>query len=182
MIESYLSTPGHCEKCQAGTFSVTSVDVWVETCDPCPAGTFAPTEGSAQCFQCEVNQFAGNEGLSQCTSCPTGKYTNGHRGSHQCKTCDAMYVGSPNCTVPVMGIIVGLTSVIVILVVTYFVRRKFEYDRKVKQKLRAELLRQRTSRDISLVQFHTLTYHTKKRVPLKQRLKKNRCTCQGEDD
>jgi len=55
-----------------------------------------------------------------------------------------------------MGILLGVISLIVILVVTYLVRRKFEKDRKARDKLRRELLRQRAlvkvkTTDISLL-------------------------------
>ena len=45
---------------------------------------------------------------------------------------------------PVLGISIGIISLLVIFIVTYLVRRKFEKDRKARDKLRRELLRQRT--------------------------------------
>lgn len=72
-----------------------------------------------------------------------GRYTNGHRGAITCSVCDAMYIGSSDCSVPIMGLIIIFTSLIVIFIVTFFVRRKFEHDKKVKRKLRTELIRHR---------------------------------------
>lgn len=107
------------------------------------SGTFSSSIGVSECLQCDVNQYSPNPGASECLTCPSGRYTNGIRGAETCRTCDVMYIGSSTCSVPVLGIIIGLVSVLVVLIVAFLVRRRFEHDRKAKEKLRVELIRQR---------------------------------------
>ena len=172
VITSYLSPSGHCIACEPGTFSLAITGEWIESCEVCPAGYFSQTEGSSTCFQCEENQYSQNEGSSSCSDCPTGRYTAGNRAAQHCRACDVAYLGSPDCTVPVMGILLGVISLIVILVVTYLVRRKFEKDRKARDKLRRELLRQRT---LIPYLYYRIIYNFTHII-------KNRCTCQGQND
>lgn len=85
--DSIKSDVGQCVPCLAGTYSIGSVDGWVETCSNCSVGEYVATNGSSACLECIAGEYTLSEGKSKCDVCTAGKYSEFSKGSSMCKKC-----------------------------------------------------------------------------------------------
>ena len=85
--DSINSDAGRCVPCLAGTYSLGSVDGWVETCSDCGAGEYVAKNGSSACLECIAGEYTSSEGKSKCDVCTAGKYSEFSKGSSMCETC-----------------------------------------------------------------------------------------------
>ena len=69
------SDVGQCVPCLAGTYSIGSVDGWVETCSDCGAGEYIGTNGSSTCLECSAGKYTSSVGKLECDVCTAGKYS-----------------------------------------------------------------------------------------------------------
>ena len=87
--DSIKSDVGQCVPCLAGTYSIGSVDGWVETCSNCSAGEYVTTNGSSTCFSCPRGRFSTRNASTECEICTSGHYTgNLEEGSDVCLPCE----------------------------------------------------------------------------------------------
>ena len=92
-----------CETCPVGMQP--HQDIGSSKCDPLPAGQF----GSGT--SCPINTYS-KAGSVECTTCPSGKYSD--MGASQCIECDFMYRLSTHCDVPVAGMLLIVSTLIIV--------------------------------------------------------------------
>ena len=109
-------------------------DVGSSKCDPLPAGQFGM--GAS----CSINTYS-KAGSVECTTCPSGKYSD--IGASQCIECDFMYRLSTHCDVPIAGMLLIVSTLIIIAVASLLFRRYKKKQDRIKQKLRLDLHRQK---------------------------------------
>ena len=69
LYDMIISDVGRCVDCLAGTYSVASLDEWVETCSNCSAGEYVTTNGSSTCFSCPRGRFSTRNASIECEIC-----------------------------------------------------------------------------------------------------------------
>ena len=89
---------------------------------------------------CESNTYS-EGGAAECTECSSGKYSN--VGASQCIECDFMYRLSTHCDVPVAGLLLVGSMIIVIAVTSILFQRYRRKQERIKERLRVDLYRQR---------------------------------------
>ena len=87
VYDSINSDIGRCVPCSSGTFSIGSIDGWMDTCLNCSAGKYVATNGSSACLQCDVGTYTATQGKSACDLCSTGTYSEFSKGSSTCRNC-----------------------------------------------------------------------------------------------
>ena len=94
------SDVGRCVPCMAGTYSVSSVGTWVETCSECSAGEYVSTNRASTCVSCPRGRFSTQNAATECEICTSGHYTGGlEEGSVVCLPCYPGTYSSSNYTV-----------------------------------------------------------------------------------
>ena len=109
-------------------------DIGSSKCDPLPAGQFGM--GAS----CSINTYS-KAGSVECTTCPSGKYSD--MGASQCIECDFMYRLSTHCDVPIAGMLLMVSILIIVAVASLLFRRYKKKQDRIKQKLRLDLHRQK---------------------------------------
>ena len=109
-------------------------DIGSSKCDPLPAGQFGM--GAS----CSINTYS-EAGSVECTTCPSGKYSD--MGASQCIECDFMYRLSTHCDVPIAGMLLIVSTLIIVAVASLLFRRYKKKQDRIKQKLRLDLHRQK---------------------------------------
>ena len=105
----------NCTSCEPGTFSDMLSSI---SCTLCSPGTYTSMTRSTICTFCPAGRFSNKEGASACKMC--NNYETSDEGSDQCYACEFMYMGSTDCSQPVVGILLGVFGSAV-LIVTCFV-------------------------------------------------------------
>ena len=93
----------NCSSCKAGKFSDMESSI---SCTLCSPGTYTSQSRSTACKSCPVGRYSNKEGASSCKMCRD--YTTSNEGSDQCSSCEFMYIGSTDCSEPVVGILLGV--------------------------------------------------------------------------
>jgi len=96
--DTITSKVGRCVECSVGTFSVGSVNSWIDTCSNCTAGAYTSTDGKSECSQCDGGTYTSLDGQSQCQTCPRGKHSDLTIGSTECVECIPGRFSSQNGT------------------------------------------------------------------------------------
>ena len=87
--DTITSKVGRCVECSVGTFSVGSVNSWIDTCSNCTAGAYTSTDGKSECSQCDSGTYSSSDGMSECDKCVAGTYSEFVKGSSRCLNCTA---------------------------------------------------------------------------------------------
>lgn len=74
----------------------------------------------------------------ECLDCPSGK-TSDEEGATECESCDAMYIGSSDCSFPVLGLVIGLVVLILIAVVVWIFLMRMSIIRLRERMVQMEL-------------------------------------------
>ena len=144
---------GRCVSCPLGKSS--KVGSW--ECQDLPSGQFG--EGSI----CLPNTYS-EGGAVKCTKCSWGTYSD--TGASQCINCPFMWQISEHCDVPVAGILLTFSLLIIAVVASLlFLRYKKKQDRII-EKLRVDLYHQRQlvktkQTDIKLMTGTTISLFSK---------------------
>ena len=117
---------GRCVTCPLGKSS----DVGSWECQNLPSGQYG--EG----LICPFNTYS-EGGTVECTDCPSGKYSDA--GASKCIECDFMYRLSTHCEVPVSGILLTLSILIVIVVLSLLFRRYRKQQKSILRERETEL-------------------------------------------
>jgi len=84
----------------------------------CAFGTYTSNEGETQCHDCPANFYNPYLGASSCLECPYGKTSGATSAS--CSSCEFTYMLSRNCDVPIMGVLIGVASVLFFLLLSWY--------------------------------------------------------------
>ena len=106
-----------CSMCLSGSYSDMTNSL---QCTYCAFGTYTSNEGETQCHDCPANFYNPYLGASSCLECPYGKTSGATSAS--CSSCEFTYMLSRNCDVPIMGVLIGVTSVLLFLLFSWYVR------------------------------------------------------------
>lgn len=116
---------GTCMRCPAGTRSNASTSAWPTSCVECPLGSFAALSGASACSLCPAGKYAGSPRTSACDKCPKGKAPARESGSPNCADCNWAYIGSADCSIPWIGLLLVATVLCLIVSIVSHVYRRW---------------------------------------------------------
>jgi hypothetical protein len=134
------SESGRCLDCVPGRYLSSNIDFPTE-CIDCSAGRFTDKFMSTSCNKCEKNYYS-EPGATVCTSCSYGRWAGTDSGD--CSVCSALYLGSENCDVPILGMILLSLLLMSLFCFARYLRRWYLKQEEVKSRLRIEVAKHRS--------------------------------------
>lgn len=111
-----------------------------EICLDCPEGRISDQMMSTSCKKCETN-FYSKKGASECISCSYGRWS--EQDSGVCTHCSPMFLGSENCDVPILGMILLWSFLVIAFIFARYLRKWYHRQEEMKNRLRVEVAKHR---------------------------------------
>jgi len=125
----------NCTACEPGEYSDTKSAI---SCILCSSGTYTNEYKSTTCTFCPAGRYSNKEGSSECKMCKD--YTTSDEGSDQCSSCTFIYMGSKDCSEPVVGILIGVFGSVIMIVTCFVGIRAYQKKDEETRLLKSEAL------------------------------------------